>query len=400
MNKKFLVVIGIVVLLLIGVGILKPSFTRQIDWEESFNERSTKPYGLKVFYKELFNIYSDKKIRTVYHSPYEYLIEHNEYGSGDHIAEGIYMAIGNTSDMGYYSQEELLFFAAEGNTVFISDYDLPQMLKDSLGVDIADQYSSDSLSVLSFENTDSKITLDKAKRDFHFDTYTSETTEILGYVIVDNTPVPNFIKIPYDNGQFIIHLQPKVFTNYHVLKDERYKYVENILSSLPDEPIYFDSYVTYTTPYNGKTEQNSNLSWFLEQLPFKWAWYLAVFLLFLFMIFNAKRRQRIINTIKPPENTSVAFVKTISNLYFETKDHKNLIDKKITYFLERVRSDFNLETDILDEEFKERLLLKSGKKKEVINTLIKYINWLQTKTALFEINLIKLNKLIEDFYKK
>ena len=120
----------------------------------------------------------------------------------------------------------------------------------------------------------------------------------------------------------------------------------------------------------------------------------------LFMIFNAKRRQRIIKIIKPLQNTTVAFVKTISNLYFETQDHKNLIDKKITYFLEKIRTDFNLDTSVLNDEFIQKLASKSGKKKEDIKKLIDFINWLRSKNEFFEENLVKLNRHIEAFYSK
>ena len=69
------------------------------------------------------------------------------------------------------------------------------------------------------------------------------------------------------------------------------------------------------------------------------------------MIFNAKRKQRIVKVVKPLENTTVAFTKTIGNLYYETKDHNNLIDKKITYFLEYIRRVYYLDTQMLNEKF-------------------------------------------------
>jgi spore coat protein CotH len=118
------------------------------------------------------------------------------------------------------------------------------------------------------------------------------------------------------------------------------------------------------------------------------------------MIFNAKRRQRIIKIIKPLQNTTVGFVKTVSNLYFETQDHKNLIDKKITYFLEKIRTDYNLDTSTLNEEFIEKLTSKTGKKKDDIKKLIDFIDWLKSKNEFFEENLVKLNRHIEAFYSK
>ncbi|GAL68049.1 hypothetical protein JCM19301_1764 [Jejuia pallidilutea] len=116
------------------------------------------------------------------------------------------------------------------------------------------------------------------------------------------------------------------------------------------------------------------------------------------MVFNAKRRQRVIKIVKPLQNTSLAFVKTISNLYIETQDYKNLIDKKITYFLEKIRSDFNIDTAVLNDDFIKKLATKAGRKKEDVTQLVNYIKWLRTKNELSEESLIKLNKFIEAFY--
>ncbi|GAL71892.1 hypothetical protein [Jejuia pallidilutea] len=161
--------------------------------------------------------------------------------------------------------------------------------------------------------------------------------------------------------------------------------------------MYFDSYIKRQTPY-GEAEKRSNLSWFLEQLSFRWAWYTALIFTLLFMVFNAKRRQRVIKIVKPLQNTSLAFVKTISNLYIETQDYKNLIDKKITYFLEKIRSDFNIDTAVLNDDFIKKLATKAGRKKEDVTQLVNYIKWLRTKNELSEESLIKLNKFIEAFY--
>ena len=52
--KKIGIIIAIVVIaIIVIVKSMGFSFNRVIDWEESFNEKSTKPYGVSVFYKEL-----------------------------------------------------------------------------------------------------------------------------------------------------------------------------------------------------------------------------------------------------------------------------------------------------------------------------------------------------------
>ncbi|MBW2938255.1 DUF4350 domain-containing protein [Aureisphaera sp. CAU 1614] len=401
MKKVYLIGGLIIILVIILARSCDFSYSKTIDWEESFNEKSNKPYGLRVFYKELALIFKDKKIRTLYHQPASYFYANSEDGYGDHIAKGTYIKIGNSNALTYDSVDELLYFAEHGNTLFISDYYFPQILVDTLGIDI--DYvpnEKDSISKLVFESknlSEKNTKIDRSIGDYYFGVMPPSSHQVLGYADEEKTK-PNFIKVPFEDGTIYLHLQPKIFTNYNVLKDDNYSYVEEVLSFFPDEDIYFDSFYKYQTAYSNEAEESSDLGWFLEQRAFRWAWYLALILIFLFVIFIAKRRQRIIKVVKPLENTTVAFVKTISNLYFETQDHKNIIEKKSTYFLERIRTQYNLDTSKLDEEFIERLSLKSGVKKEKVKTLINYIDWLRNKRQYFESNLIQLNTYIEEFY--
>lgn len=394
----FFIIVALVITASLFVGI---KHTKTVDWEESFNEKSNKPYGVSVLYKELPKLFNKHKVRTVYHQPASYLKAHAEDRFGDHAAEGSFIIIGNSDYLEDDSIDELLHFVDSGNTLFISDYNYPQKIHDTLG--ISTKYlinEKDRISYQSLEYVNTKdIPIDRNDGDNYFFEFDSINYNVLGHSKIDYKHV-NFIEIPFGEGHIYLHTEPKAFTNYNLLKDDRYTYAEGVLSYLPDNNIYFDSYTKIQTGYDGNVDKESNLSWFLEQLSFRWAWYTAIIFGILFMIFNAKRRQRIIRIIKPLQNTTVGFVKTVSNLYFVTQDHKNLIDKKITYFLEKTRTDYNLDTTILDDTFIENLASKSNKKKEDVKNLIDFIIWLRTKHAVSEENLIKLNRYIESFYSK
>src|SRR5690606_58302 len=289
----------------------------------------------------------------------------SEDGYGDHVAEGNYILVGNSDYLDVVDVEELLIFAGRGNTLFMSDYSFPQSLMDTLNLTIGAIKNQDSIIELSFVHPDLRshfTELDKSDSTSYFLRFEAENHKALGYANSDLN-LTNFLEIPFEDGKIYLHLEPKVFTNYNILKGERYRYVEGALSYLPNETIYFDSYTKFFDSYYGDDEEKMILSWFLQQNSFKWELYLALLLTLLFMIFNAKRRQRIIPIIKTLENTTVGFVKTISNHYYETQYHKNLFDKKITYFLEKIRSDYNLDTTNLNEEFIIKLSQKSGKNK-------------------------------------
>jgi hypothetical protein len=119
--------------------------------------------------------------------------------------------------------------------------------------------------------------------------------------------------------------------------------------------------------------------------------------LLLLVLFMAKREQRIIKVIKPLKNTSIEFTRTIGDLYFQHKDFTNIITKKITYFMELVRSRYHLSTQILDEEFITKLAHKSGNDLDKTKKLIDNINHLRGKSLHNEADLIELNKKTQDF---
>ena len=391
------IIIVMVVTVALAIGIKK---TKTVDWKESFNEKSSKPYGVSVFYNELPKLFKNHEFRTVYHTPNSYLRANSEDGYGDHVAKGNFIIIGNSDYLDDESVDELLKFVDIGNTLFISDYYFTQKIHDTLQVDVTySENKKDSISHVSFENKKlPNSIIDKNEGINYFSRFDSINYRVLGYAKTDEKRI-NFIEVPFGKGHIYLHLEPKAFTNYNMLKDDRYKYAEALISYLPDADVYFDSYTKMGSGY-GDAEKKSNLSWFLEQLSFKWAWYTALAFILLFIIFNAKRRQRIIKIIKPLQNTTVAFVKTVSNLYFEIQDHKNLIDKKITYFLEKIRTEYNLDTSVLNDEFITKLASKTGKKKEDVKRIIDYITWLKSRKEYAEGNLLTLNKHIEIFYSK
>jgi len=84
----------------------------------------------------------------------------------------------------------------------------------------------------------------------------------------------------------------------------------------------------------------------------------------LFVLFEMKRRQRIIPVIAPLRNTTLDFVQTVGNVYFNQRDNKNIAIKKITYFLEFVRSNFFLSTSNMNDEFIEALSKKTAMKQQ------------------------------------
>jgi len=396
MNKTIKIYIGILLLLFVGSIVIEFSTPKPINWTRTFNEQHKIPYGSFVLYNELQTLFPKSEIQDITVTPYEFFDNLHNPEDSKYISKGSYLYIDDYADMDAVSAQELLNFASFGNSIFISANYLPQKITDTLNIETANDFNFKGKANLSLANKIFKrdtINIEKGLSNIYFSKLDSITTTVLGYQNFDSIPHINFIKVNYGKGNIYLHLQPIVFTNYVLLKKDNKKYAASILSYLPDETIFFDS-------RNKKRNElgATPLRFILSQPALKWAWFLALIALAIFIIFNAKRKQRIIKVIKPLQNTTIAFTKTIGNLYYETKDHNIIIDKKTTFFLEHIRRAYFLDTQILDEKFIKALSLKSGHDIEQVKNLINRIVNLKAKQTCTEDDLLGLNKLIEDFY--
>lgn len=120
----------------------------------------------------------------------------------------------------------------------------------------------------------------------------------------------------------------------------------------------------------------------------------------LFVIFNAKRKQRIVPVIEPLKNKSVEFVKSIGNLYLQEGDFHDMMAKKAQFFLNKVRMDLLIDTQNLDGDFSHKLHLKTGKSLEEINEAVILIKKGQDPYAsVMKEDLIRMNQLLDQILK-
>jgi hypothetical protein len=396
MSKTLKIYIGLLILLFVGIIAIEFSTPAPINWQKTYNETQKTPYGTFVFYEELTNLFPESKVQDIKVTPYEYFDDYYNWEDSTYLTTGTYIIIDEYPDLDNISAQELLDFASHGNDIFISSNYFPDRLLDSLGFDTKNEFTFKGKAEFTFTNPvfeSDSISVEKGLNNIYFSKIDTLNTTVLGHQKFDDVTYTNFIEVPWGSGYFYLHVQPVVFTNYHLLKKDNRKYASSVLSYLNDDTIYFDSRNKFR-----KELGSSPMRFVLSRAALRWAWYIALLTTILFIIFNAKRRQRIVNVKEPLKNTTVDFTKTIGNLYYETKDQDKLIEKKITYFLEFIRRVYYLDTQILDDKFVKNLSLKSGKDKEDIKKLINQIVYLKAKSNCNEANLLQLNKAIEDFY--
>ena len=133
----------------------------------------------------------------------------------------------------------------------------------------------------------------------------------------------------------------------------------------------------------------------MKHPPLKAAFWLSLLLLLMYILFGGKRVQRIIQQLKPNENTTVTFTETIGRLYLQKKDNKNIADKMITYFNEYIRNT----TNHINDDFIVMLSRKSGVDRDKVDTIYRTITAAQRSNEVNDYQLLSLQEQIQQFYK-
>lgn len=157
-------------------------------------------------------------------------------------------------------------------------------------------------------------------------------------------------------GTFYIHCNPLLFTNYGVLNHDISLYLNHAMTELADCQVVRMSANKFKESVSGggqEQESTTPLSFMLSRPPLRWALYTILAALLLFMLFTARRRQRVIPMIKQPENRNLQFVKLISSIYYHQGDRHDLLRKKYTYFKDELRR-------ILQMDIEDRKLLSNN----------------------------------------
>lgn len=400
MSKTLKIYIAILVFILALVLIADNDEPKPIDWRPTYSVNDKIPYGLYVFDKEIKGIFKSKVERISTMTPYEYLDSKYDEDTlvENYKIKGTFINISETNAIDEQSIKEIFYFVSHGNNAFLSMKNFPRYLLDSLKIDVNSNFQGASDTQVWLANKKmkaQKYTFPETIEDY-FSRIDTANTVVLGYQgkLFDKKIVNqhvNYIKVPYRQGYFYLHTQPIAFTNYNLLKDKNYQYAESVLSYLPKGDIFW-----YTKGQNNESISESPLRYIFSQPGLKWAWLFFLIGMLIFIIFNAKRKQRIVPILKPLPNLTVDFTKTIGNLYYQEGDHQNLIDKKIIYFLEKIRNEYLIDTTKLDDSFIQKLHHKTGKNITDIQELVYLINeHRKSYHGSLEEDLIRINNAIE-----
>ncbi len=390
----------IVAIQLLGCG---TGNNKMPDLKESFSFKDSRPFGTAITFNIFKNAYKNKNIEFIKK-------DFSENYQWDYDTSSLYVNISANYYVNEYDATRLLDFVYNGNTAFIAAENIDSILLNKM---FCKQTNIDYYSY----NDPEKWTKTGVKFNnylnpnldsfsYFYKPFTNAFTEIndnysrvVSYTNIGG--VHTFVFL-WGKGRLYFISEPRVFSNYFVLTNNNYLYVQKTIQMLPTNPqnVYWDNfYLSKNYPDGGKAKDFSTLSTIMKYPALKYAFFIALLLLILFIFFNGKRKQRVVPVIPSTPNNSIAFAEAIAGLYLSKNNNRVIADKIITYFNEHIRTKYFINKANNEDSFADILSRKSGVPVELTNkidTLIKVIN---KSTTVSNEQLLQLNNIIEQFLK-
>lgn len=363
-NLKYLSFLAVLVTLYLAMLYFMP---QRFNWTVTYYQRDKNPFGAYVF-KSL----ADKSWIGQVNTSNRTIFELRDF------EEPNLLVICNNFDISDVEMESILQLLEAGKTIFIASSQIDTLLTSRFGIKMSginfefllqSMWGGDSAGV-SFgyphEMRDATYWLPRQLLNQSFVEYDPNIAEVIAKNTDDD---PVLLKVRHGGGILLLSSTPMVFANFSMLKDDNYKYVAGMLSDIEGGKLHWTEYYQL-----GRMEAQTPLRYILSEESLKWAFYIAIFSIIIFMIFESKRTQRIIPIITPLKNETLVFVKTIARLYYQKKDHKQLANKKMIHFLDHLKQKLRIDVNEEIGSVINTVAAKTGSDVEEVRLLFDQIN--------------------------
>lgn len=378
---RFLIVFFVAVVSYILTVVQLP---QEIDWSQNYQKASKSPFGCFVLHSELPTLFSGQiKVNE---------LPLSESGFKNITAPTSLVMIAPELNIGNRDLSTLLEFVKNGNSLFLAASEFGPLL-DSVGIKgMSTHYRRIPIKVNFVHKdlaTDSGFIFPKIDETF-FHHIHAKPIEVLALSDTDTV----FVMVKFGKGKVYLCSLPQIFGNYYLLDTSTVDAAFRALSCLPKEnPVIWDEY--YKPGGEG-----SPIQLVMLQPSLRWGYWIMLFTIILFLIFGGRRRQRALRTIPPLPNATLDFVKAVGELYYYSKDHKNIALKKMFYFRERLRILYHLQGDEFSKENAAVISARADLPLRSVEQLLGYLRYMQEAEQIDKDELFEINTLIESFYKK
>ncbi|MBX0290743.1 hypothetical protein K3G63_09860 [Hymenobacter sp. HSC-4F20] len=416
--RAFLLGLGLLFVAFIAVEYFRPQPT---DWTPTFINRDKIPYGTYVLYDQLPALFPGQPV-TVTRLPIANQLLPTLGADADRdsalAANGpalrpdaaTYLFVNDQFVCSPLDRDALLRYLSQGNQAFIAAERITSQLLDTLHLETESVLDLDSL-LLSraqgnhgLSRATTTLTLVNpprgAARRYRF-----PQSEVPAYfrarhgaratvLVHDERQRPVLVWVPVGRGGALLSSTPAAFSNLLLLRPATAGFAFAALSALPaGRPVFWDEYQK-----QGPLGEQSLLRVVKQHEALRWALWLGALGALLFVLVEARRRQRIIPILQPLPNTTLLFTRTVAGLYRQGSNHALIAEKKIGLFHEYLRTRYHEPTlDLADEATRERLAQKSGIPRTSVDALVRRIHVVLTAPQVSDTDLLALNKAINEF---
>ena len=303
-----------------------------------------------------------------------------------------YLSIATHIEFSEESRRDLLAHIKAGNQAFLSAYFIDQALLDSLNIKQKRIMVNAENKLMYLGDQEVELTKERLLPNFkffyYFETAKNISLKKLGYISMH----ANFIAVPYGKGTLFLHSDPQPFSNYYVLKNMSYSYAERALLNLSNQTLIWDDYHN-----NGRLESKTPLRVLLQSEALKYAYFIALILLSLYIAIGGRRKQRAIPIVLPPVNASEDFVRTLSNLYYSGRNHQLIANVKLKALFYFFRKKYKIKGKLNTPENLQKLSRLSNRSYEQTEHFIKQLEETASLKKVGTDQLIELNNTIDKF---
>ena len=409
-NRTIIILFAVLGVLLLLYFIFASDDKKHFQWYEDYKAGSNQPYGTS-FIRQMLRSYRGED-NFIYSSrkPLHEVLD----SIGDHPTD--YVFIGQSLHLNQRDAQALLDFIQKGNDAFIASIELPENITgiyvNECNEDITlEEHSVETANLNFYHETlhtangytyQYRFMSDDMK--YYWNSFNSrifcDSTKSLIPLGYQDPEYVNFLKFKYGEGNIYLHTNPLVFTNYFMIKPDKAEYASSVFSHLQGENILWDEYSKVSFTGNNNPEI-SPLYFILNQPALKYAWWMMLAAVVLYVFFAAKRTQRVIPVLEQKVNTSLEFVKLVSALHYQNQNHLDIARKKMKYFQYFIRARYGIHTQMTQEIQIARLAEKSKVTIGDIQSIYDQYNQIeknaQYNTAIDK--LVGLYNAIENFYK-
>ncbi len=356
MSRKFYYIAGTVIAILIALLMIN-SIQSNRDEQRSndmskptFSGKDKKAGGTYAARELLPSLFNNQTLQIVTKSFAATYRKEETLKKSDNVyiivAEKLFVTEQDVTDM--------LNFVSDGNELFIAANQLDQNLKSRLGIETevlgfgemvqpGVQHYRDSVNKINASYRYNGPMLER-----YFSKWDSSSMQILGSSAHNE---PNFASVRVGSGYVYLLLNPYTFSNYFVLHNQNAQALAIQMSYLDPNAanVYWDEF--YNTQKGPRNAEFSEWQVLLKYPAFRWALWLSIILMLLYVAFESKRRQRIIPLKPVVANASLEFVDAIGQLYYQQQDHANISRKMVMHALEYIRTRYYINTNLLDDNF-------------------------------------------------